>query len=438
MLKLFKNEYAHFKSFPSNMRILLMTNLIYALVLPIIELFVGAYILRESDNTSYVVVYQLMVYFGIPVSFLINGILLRRIKIARLYSLGMLLSGVAMSIMMLLPSVDITGISISGFVMGISFGFFWANRDFLSLSTTNDTNRNYYFSMETFFYTITFIIVPAIAGYFIVSGERFGWYPAKAAYVTLTAVVFGLTVFSSIMVHQGNFVNPKNERFIFFKFEKDWYWMLVLGAFKGIAQAAIFFFPILLILSFVGEEGSLGGLVAVGSLITALVLYLIGRFSKPEHRIYIFSFGLLVFLAGGLVNTLFFSAIGVVIYQICNSLSRPLLDAAYFPIQLGVIDHIAEIEKRNKFAYIFNHEAGLFAGRFAGCMLFLVTAQYASPEFALRYVLLAIAAIQALSIPVAKKLINKMNKYDNNPEKLITPGLIPEKEISNITNAVIQ
>ena len=411
MLKLFKKEYAHFKSFPRNMRILLMTNLIYALVLPIIELFVGAYILRESDNTSYVVVYQLMAYLGIPVSFLVNGFLLRRIKIARLYSLGMLLSGVAMSIMMLLPTVNIIGISISGLVMGFSYGFFWSNRDFLSLSTTNDSNRNYYFSMETFFYTITFIIIPALAGYFIASGEKFGWYPAKYAYITLTVIVFGLTIFSSIMVHQGDFINPKNERFIFFKFEKDWYWMLVLGAFKGIAQAAIFFFPILLILTFVGKEGSLGGLVAVGSLVTAVVLYLIGRFSKPEHRIYVFSLGLLVFLIGGAVNTMFFSAIGVVIYQICNSLSRPLLDAAYFPIQLGVIDHVAEIEKRNKFAYIFNHEAGLFVGRFIGCMLFLLAAKYASPEFALRYVLIVIALVQALSIPVARKLIKKVNSY---------------------------
>ena len=51
MFRIFKKEYDHFKSFPRNMRILLMTNLIYALVLPIIELFVGAYILRESDNT---------------------------------------------------------------------------------------------------------------------------------------------------------------------------------------------------------------------------------------------------------------------------------------------------------------------------------------------------------------------------------------------------
>lgn len=411
MLKLLKKEYDHFKSYPHNMRILLMTNLIYALVLPIIELFVGAYILRESDNTSYVVVYQLMVYFGIPVSFLVNGFLLRRIKIVHMYSLGMLLSGVAMSIMMILPSVNIIGISISGFVMGLSYGFFWSNRDFLSLSTTNDSNRNYYFSMETFFYTITFIFIPAIAGYFIVSGEKYGWYPAKAAYITLTAVVFGLTIFSSIMVHRGNFLNPKNEPFIFFKFEKDWYWMLTLGAFKGIAQAAIFFFPILLILSFVGKEGSLGGLVAIGSLFTAVALYLIGRFSKPEHRIYVFSFGLLVFLIGGIVNTLFFSAIGVIIYQICNSLSRPLLDASYFPIQLGVIDHVANIEKRNKFAYIFNHEAGLFVGRFVGCMLFLLAAKYASPEFALRYVLIVIALIQTLSIPVARKLIKKVNSY---------------------------
>jgi YQGE family putative transporter len=411
MFNLFKKEYAHFKSFPRNMQILLLTNLIYALVLPIIELFVGAYILRQSDNTSYVVSYQLMAYLGIPVSFLANGFLLRRIKIAHLYSLGMLLSGVAMSIMMLLPSVNLTGICISGLVMGFSYGFFWSNRDFLSLSCTDDSNRNYYFSMETFFYTLTFIFIPAIAGYFIASGEKFGWYPAKAAYITLTLVVFGLTILSSIMVHQGDFVNPKNSRFIFLKFEKDWYWMLTLGGFKGIAQAAIFFFPILLILTFVGNEGSLGGLVAAGSLITAVVLYVIGRFSKPAHRIYILSFGLLVFLVGGLINTLFFSAVGVIIYQICNSLSRPLLDAAYFPIQLGVIDHIAKIENRNKFAYIFNHEAGLFTGRMLGCLLFLFAAKYYSPEFALRYVLIVIALVQTLSIPVAAKLIRKMTHY---------------------------
>jgi YQGE family putative transporter len=128
---IFKKEYDHFKSFPKNMRILLMTNLMYALVLPILELFVGAYILRQISDTSLVVIYQLAVYMGILFTFMINGFLLRRIKIAHLYSLGMLLSGVAMTIMMMLNVVDVYGIAISGFVMGYSFNIGEKDREIL-------------------------------------------------------------------------------------------------------------------------------------------------------------------------------------------------------------------------------------------------------------------------------------------------------------------
>ena len=406
--RIVKGEYAVFAQQPQNVRILLITNLIYALVLPVLELFVGAYILRKSNNSSFVVIYQLMVYSGIPFTFLINGYLLRAIPIARLYSLGMLMSGVAMTVMMFLPELNVFGVGLVGFIMGSSYGFFWANRDFLSLSSTTDQNRNYYFSLETVFYTVTFIIMPAIAGFFIASGENYGWYSAKAAYVVLTLAVFALTIIASIVVHKGNFTNPPRIRFIYLKFKKIWYWMLVMGSCKGIAQAAIFFFPILLIMTFVGKEGSLGGLVAASSLLTAGVLYLIGRFSKPRHRAWIFGAGLLIFLIGGSINAFFFSAAGVVLYQLCNSLSRPLLDAAYFPIQLGVIDQVAGQENRNKFAYIFNHEAGLFLGRLTGCLLFLLTSKHLSPEFALRYVLLIIALVQALSIPVAIYLQRKL------------------------------
>ena len=405
-----KTEYQHYKLYPPNMRILLMTNLLYALVLPILELFVGAYILRQTNNSSYVVIYQLAVYTGIPFTFLLNGFLLRYIKIARLYSLGMMMSGVAMTVMMMIPELNLIGIALIGLTMGCSYGFFWCNRDFLAISSTNDSNRNYYFSLETVFYTITFIIMPALAGLFISLGETRGWYAPRFAYITLTVVVFVITAFSSVMVHQGNFENPKRERFVFFKFHPEWRKMLILGSFKGIAQAAIFFYPILLILTFIGNEGSLGGIVAIGSMITAVFLYFIGRFSMPEHRIWIFSAGLIIYLLGGTLNTILFSALGVFLYQMCGSMARPLLDAAYFPIQMNVIDKVSEIEHRNKFSYIFNHEFGLYAGRLVGCMVFLITAYYFSPEAALRYSLLIIAAIQVLSIPIAKNLIQKMKK----------------------------
>ena len=91
MIKKFTNEIAFFKSHPLGMRVLLLTNLIYGLVMPIIELFVGAYIMRNSSDISLVVVFQLAVYTGIPTTFMINGFLLKRVPISRLYSLGMLL-----------------------------------------------------------------------------------------------------------------------------------------------------------------------------------------------------------------------------------------------------------------------------------------------------------------------------------------------------------
>jgi hypothetical protein len=55
------------------------------------------------------------------------------------------------------------------------------------------------------------------------------------------------------------------------------------------------------------------------------------------------------------------------------------LDIAYFPVQLKVIDAVAAKEKRNEFAYIFNHELGLYLGRLIGCGLFIVLARGTPP-----------------------------------------------------------
>ncbi len=172
----FVTEYAVFRAMPWNMRVLLVTNMIYAFVLPVIEIFVGAYIMRNSNDPKIVALYQLTVYTGIPLTFLINGYLLNRIKVSNLYSFGMLLSGISMLIMMSFGKLSFAGVGIAGILMGCSFGFFWANRDFLALSTTNDENRNYYYGLETFFYTMTAIIVPFVIGSYLFFSAKKGWF----------------------------------------------------------------------------------------------------------------------------------------------------------------------------------------------------------------------------------------------------------------------
>ena len=409
MLSKIVKEFDFFSSHSKGMRVLLLTNLIYGLVGPIIELFIGAYIMRNSSDISLVVIFQLAVYTGIPLTFMINGFLLNRIKIAWLYSFGMLLSGISMFAMMLLQQLDTMGVFLAGLIMGLSYGFFWANRDFLALNTTNDGTRNYYYGIETFFYTITGILVPLAAGAFIGATDMNGWFGGhvNTAYYILTAIVFVMSMFASILVHRGEFVNPKRAPFLFIKFDRIWNKMLGLASLKGLAQGYIVTAPTMLILSLVGKEGSLGLIQGIAAAVSAILLYVLGRLTEPKHRLLIYGIGCLLFMVGALLNAALYSALGVILFMMCLLFARPLLDIAYFPIQLKVIDYVAEKEKRNEFSYIFNHELGLYLGRLFGCGLFIVLARYVSEYAALRYALLVIAVLHALGWFMAKSILKE-------------------------------
>ena len=350
MLSKIVKEFDFFSSHSKGMRVLLLTNLIYGLVGPIIELFIGAYIMRNSSDISLVVIFQLAVYTGIPLTFMINGFLLNRIKIAWLYSFGMLLSGISMFAMMLLQQLDTMGVFLAGLIMGLSYGFFWANRDFLALNTTNDGTRNYYYGIETFFYTITGILVPLAAGAFIGATDKNGWFGGhvNTAYYILTAVVFVMSMFASVLVHRGEFINPKRAPFLFIKFDRIWNKMLGLASLKGLAQGYIVTAPTMLILSLVGKEGSLGLIQGIAAAVSAILLYVLGRVTGPNHRLLIYGIGCLLFMVGALLNAALYSALGVILFMMCLLFARPLLDIAYFPIQLKVIDYVAEKEKRNE------------------------------------------------------------------------------------------
>lgn len=412
LLKKPGNEYRFFLKMPRDMRVLLMTNLIYAFVLPVIEIFVGAYIMRSSNDPKIVALYQLAVYAGIPITFIINGYLLNKIKIAHLYSFGMMLSGLSMLIMTRLESLSIAGVGVAGVLMGCSFGFFWANRDYLALGTTNDDNRNYYYGLETFFYTITFIVVPLGVGMFLGKAENDHWFGGNVsiAYQIVTAGVFGLTILSSIVIHREKFSNPVQKDFMFLKFHVLWRKMMGLAVIKGLAQGYLVTAPAILIMRLVGNEGSLGTVQALSGIVTAFILYFLGRFTKPKHRIYVLSIGLVIFLIGTLVNGLLFSAIGVIVFVLCKVIFQPLHDIAYFPIQMRVIDVVSKLEDRNEFAYFCNHEFALFLGRLIGLGLFIALATYVSESFALKYSLIFIGITQLASIPLAKHIINQTQK----------------------------
>jgi len=411
-----RSEIAHFKKQSYNFKVLTLTNLIYSIVLPVIDIFVAAYVMRSSNDPVKVVVYQLTIYTGIPITFLINGYLLRTFSIKTLYSLGMMLSGISMMVMMSLTTLDTVGIGVAGLIMGMSFGFYWANRDFLALAMTNDENRNYYYGLETFFYTIIAIIIPFSIGAFIeyqtgISGN------AQFAYRVVTGFVVFVTILASIMCFRGNFTNPTEKKFVYFKFDPYWYKLLRLASLKGLVQGFLVTAPAMLIMLLVGKEGALGTAQSVGAIIAAFVMYIIGRKTSPKHRVYVFGAGLLLFAIAAVINGILYNSTGVILFMLLLLLAKPLLDIAYYPIQYSVIDILTKKEKRSEFAYILNHEAGLYIGRLVGAGTFLVLAYCFSVEIALRYAIVIVAILQLASYWVAKDIIKqgKIENVDNAP-----------------------
>jgi YQGE family putative transporter len=405
-----RKEFDVFLQCPRSMQVLMVSNMMYALVLPVIEVFVAAYVMRNSHAVAKVVTYQLSIYAATPLAFYLNGKLLGRVGAKHLYAAGMLLSGAAMMLMMELSILTPVGVAISGFTMGLATGIFWANRGFLALTATNDENRNYFYGVENFIASLAAVAVPALIGTFISGTILYGWLGgvANRAYHIIAMVVFGLTILAAGILERANFRNPKHSRFVFFKFHRLWWRMLQLALLKGLAQGYIVTAPAMLIMLLVGQEGTLGATQAIGGVFSACIMYMAGRIAAPKHRIIVFSSGLLLFFLGSVVNALLFNAVGVLIFLGCLLLAKPLLDLAYYPIQLRVIDVVSRLEGRNEYAYIFNHEFGLFAGRCLGCGLFLGIAYGWSGNAALKYALPVIALLQLLSIRVAGQIFRDL------------------------------
>ncbi|HTD95221.1 MAG TPA: MFS transporter [Chitinophagaceae bacterium] len=422
-------EITHFNSQPKNFRILVLTNLVYAFVLPVIDIFVAAYVMRNSNDPTKVVIYQLTIYTGIPLTFLLNGWLLKHFNIRALYSAGMMLSGVSMIIMMSLKTLDMFGIGLAGMTMGLSFGFYWANRDYLALAITNDENRNYYYGLETFFYTIIAVVIPVTIGWFIENKGSGNDASVHSAYVIITGAVFLITVVASIVCFRGDFVNPAEKKYIFFKFHPLWYRLLSLAMLKGLAQGFLVTAPAMLIMLLLGKEGALGSAQSIGAIIAAIIMYILGRVSKPRDRIKIFAAGLSLFALGAILNGVLFNSTGVVLFILLLLIAKPLMDLAYFPIQFKVINIVAKIEKRGEFAYILNHEAGLYTGRFIGAGTFLLLAYMVSTEAALRYAIVIIGLLQLCSIFVARRIIaegEKLTSGDTTTDELKVLGTVAE------------
>ena len=398
--KVIAHETSHFYKLSLIERKLIESSFFHSLANSFLQIFINAFIFKMTAKMQAVASFNLGIFIFIAFAFFLNGLLLRRINIITLYRLGALLKGVAGIIVIFLAPREYVHLIIAGGLYGMGTGFYWSNRNFLTLKLTQPKTRSYFSSLWWSIDTIISIAVPVLIGWLLVVGRL-------TAYRLLMLVSFFI-FFQVGHVMKKIEVNRVNIRDIVLKkITRRWLRMRFIHIALGLLSGMNLFFPTLIVLKIIGNEKSLGIILSLCSLVTAIVIYQLGKFTKIRHRISIFYGGVGLTLFASLLLALFYSPFGVLMYLLIQAVAYLLIWTSIDPIAMDVTETESEGKEEYHYAYVFDRELFLNVGRVGTVGIFLFLGESISSSISLRLTLIFIAILLFLITYVFKSGIKQ-------------------------------
>ena len=384
MTNFIRKELEHFRSLSSTTQQLLISFFFYSTSYPIISIFINAYIWK-NNSLSYLVVFRMGQFMIVPLMFLVNGTLLKKYKINRLYFFGSFITSATVVLIVFLRNNTLFSFFIMGGLLGIGTGLYWANRNYLTIKETNEKNRSYFFGLLFSYSTVVALMVTFSVGWLIVFG---------LSYQALIAAAFILIIMSGFIVFKNNYQTPKIGKLFVTRPTSAWQKKRLIHLGLGLVEGLSFFVPSLLILIMLGNEGVLGTLTAASSILSAGFIYYYGRKSNiGDHKRY-FIFSVILNLCISLLLALFFHKYIVILFTLLNGLIINFLWLTASPLIMRNIDLDSFNSEETKFSYIFDSEIFLNIGRVFAGFLFLFIAFKVGDIFSLRYSPLILSIVQ--------------------------------------------
>ena len=127
----FKKERSHFDNLGDVVKHLLYSYGLYLISYPIIGIFINAYFWRQTEDITLIAAYNLGFFIFLPLGFYVNGLLLKRIKITKLYLVGLIISTISTVAVIFFSGNNLWYFLAYGAIFGFGSGIYWANRNFL-------------------------------------------------------------------------------------------------------------------------------------------------------------------------------------------------------------------------------------------------------------------------------------------------------------------
>ncbi|MGI8419627.1 MAG: MFS transporter [Candidatus Levyibacteriota bacterium] len=408
--KLVHHDISKFDHLAEPARKLLFSITIYNVIFPIFTIFINAFLWRESHNLTLLVIYNLVLYVALPIGFYVNGLLLQTFAAKKLLSVGLIVFGISVSVIIFQTSISYLAAAIFGLLNGFYAGIYWGNRNFLTIETTTSENRIYFSGLESMSLLITGILIPIIVGHFITFGTTFHLYSTHVAYKILAVLMLYVIVMIALVVLHITKTYEKPHTVLVRHPSKLWTkirWIQFLYGAVSILQS---FFPIVLVLYLLGQEDTLGVLQSISAAITAFIVYFVAKSLDTRHRVSLVRISFITALLGiGFFSIFYNTAIGIFIYLAAVSFMMPLLWIALHSLNFDAIDK-EDIQNQTHYAFITDQEIFLNLGRIVSLASFLLLLIVFSDKVALRYLPFLLTILHGFLLILTKSIEKKLNQ----------------------------
>ncbi len=408
MFAFLQKEYQYFGNLGENIQKFFLSCMLSGFADPILYTFLTAFLYRESHNSFLPVAsYYSGFYVGLPIAFFINGLLLRKIKSQRLYWVGTTIEGIIIIAITWLHIQGIFPLFLWGILFGIGSGFFWANRNFLTLRVVEADKRMYYGSLESGIGTGINILAPLMSAGIIVLLSKVFPFGLSLSYQLLSIIAFVILFVTGLVIQSMKSVSQDVSSTYVKNHSSNWSMMRLYIVSSGIFSGIITFLPTFMVFNFLGKEGTLGSVQSFFSLVSALVVLLFASKISNKHALLFLSVSIFFLTLGSLFFGIFFSAIGVIAYLLGDAIGMPFFWAPYNTISFNAIDSEQPLFGYHHFAYVFDQELFLNCGRLLGISIFLLSIFAYGTTFALRFSPFILSVLQISQLFFAQSLVKQ-------------------------------
>jgi MFS transporter, YQGE family, putative transporter len=362
-----------YQTLNSSLRRLVLSNFLQAVSYPISNLFITVFIWRVSGSLVIVALYSIGACICLPLAFLLNGYLLRVWSIVRTFWLGAVLNGLATAAVVLLVSAkQPIEFFLYGCLWGLLCGFYWSSRNYLEFQETSDGVRQYYFGLLYSFGQIFDVVVPFLAGWFIVFAPNIGLFSSVHAYMILFAIAFAFMIAAAAVVSGGSFktVAPypvlrswtgtfSNERRLV---------SIALGVVDGLNFLSL---SGLIVLVFLGNEAVFGTIAALVALLTAAVMYAYGRLfnRRYQYQALVVSSG--IFFACASILVFGPQPFGAAVYVLFAGIVNSFFGLTSSSTLLHLSSEEMAGNQHQRYSFIFDNELFLNIGRVVAMLVII-------------------------------------------------------------------